>query len=102
MPPDPKAKPDYYDYTYDMFLASVEGEKPETTRFSEWIDAATRDGVYSFEVPRLEAQNTEVHIRRYDGTSFHLLNFSSYNYLGYARHPLVIEAAKQALDQYGL
>jgi 7-keto-8-aminopelargonate synthetase-like enzyme len=79
-----RARPDYYDYTYDMFLASVEGEKPETTRFSEWIDAACRDGVYSFEVPRLEGQNTEVHVRRHDGTALRLLNFSSYNYLGYA------------------
>jgi 7-keto-8-aminopelargonate synthetase-like enzyme len=98
----PKPRPDYYDYTYDMFLASVEGEKSEVIRFSDWMDAAIRDGVYSFEVPRLEAQNAEVQVRRHDGTVLRLLNFSSYNYLGYARHPLVIEAAKRALDQYGL
>ena len=27
---------------------------------------------------------------------------SSYNYLGYSCHPEVIQAAKDALDQYGL
>ena len=29
------------------------------------------------------------------------INFSSYNYLGLSDHPDVIEAAKQAIDQYG-
>jgi len=102
MASEPKPRPEYYDYTYDMFLASADGEKPESIRFSEWIDAASRDGVYSFETPRLEGQDTEVRVRRHDGTQVRLLNFSSYNYLGYARHPQVIEAAKRALDEYGL
>ena len=31
-----------------------------------------------------------------------ILNFSSYNYLGYSTHPQVIDAAKAALDRYGL
>src|SRR5205814_1589509 len=96
------ARPDYYDYTYDMFIASIDGEQSEAVRFFEWIDAADRDGVYAFEAPRLEAQKTEVRARRADGTRLHLLNFSSYNYLGFGLHPEVIEAAKQALDRYGL
>lgn len=29
------------------------------------------------------------------------VNFASYNYLGYANHPQVVDAAKQAIDQYG-
>jgi 7-keto-8-aminopelargonate synthetase-like enzyme len=95
-------EPDYYEFTYDMFIDSIEGEESETARFSGWIDAAERDGVYAFEAPRLEAQKTEVRARRTDGTALRLLNFSSYNYLGYGVHPEVIEAAKRALDQYGL
>ena len=71
------ARPDYYDYTYDMFIASIDGEQSEAVRFSEWIDAADRDGVYAFEAPRLEAQKTEVRARRADGTRLHLLNFLS-------------------------
>jgi glycine C-acetyltransferase len=97
-----KPRPEYYDYTYDMFITSVEGEESEIIRFSKWIDAAAKDGVYTYEAPRLEAQKTEVNARRVDGTPLKLLNFSSYNYLGYGLHPAVIEAAKKALDQYGL
>jgi glycine C-acetyltransferase len=95
-------RPEYYDYTYDMFIGSLDGEQSEAVRFSEWIDAADRDGVYAFEAPRLEGQKTEVRARRADGTPLRLLNFSSYNYLGYGQHPEVIAAAKQALDEYGL
>lgn len=29
------------------------------------------------------------------------INYASYNYLGYSGHPLVAEAAKQAIDRYG-
>jgi 7-keto-8-aminopelargonate synthetase-like enzyme len=97
-----KPKPDYYDYTYDMFIASIDGEQSEAARFSDWIDSASKDGVYAFEAPRLEAQKTKVRARRADGTKLELLNFSSYNYLGYGLHPEVIESAKAALDQYGL
>ncbi|MDB4960395.1 MAG: Glycine C-acetyltransferase [Myxococcales bacterium] len=97
-----KPRPEYYDYTYDMFIASIDGEQSEASRFSDWIDAAERDGVYAFEAPRLEGQKTMVHARRNDGTPLHLLNFSSYNYLGYGMHREVIDAAKAALDQYGL
>jgi glycine C-acetyltransferase len=43
-----------------------------------------------------------VRARRTDGTALRLLNFSSYNYLGYGLHPEVIAAAKDALDRYGL
>jgi 7-keto-8-aminopelargonate synthetase-like enzyme len=97
-----EARPEYYDYTYDMFIASIDGEQSEASRFSEWIDAASRDGVYAFEASRLEGQKTQIRARRADGTALSLLNFSSYNYLGYGMHPEVIAAAKQALDRYGL
>jgi glycine C-acetyltransferase len=97
-----RERPEYYDYTYDMFIASVDGERSEATRFAEWIDVATRDGVYAFEAPRLGAQTPHVRAERTDGTPLSLLNFASYNYLGYSAHPEVIEAAKAALDRYGL
>lgn len=94
--------PEYYDYTYDMFIASIDGEQSEAARFSEWLDAAIADNVYSFELPRLSGQTPLVRARKSDGRELELLNFSSYNYLGYATHPSVIEAAKAALDRYGL
>lgn len=95
-------RPDYLDYTYDMFLSSIDGEQSEAMRFSAWVDAVEKDGLYPFEAPRLEAQYPLVHARRTDGSPLELLNFSSYNYLGLAYHPAVIETAKQALDLYGL
>lgn len=95
-------RPEYYDYTYDMFIASADDEQSEAARFSAWIDAAQQDGVYAFETARQEAQLPSVRALRPDGTALELLNFSSYNYLGYATHPSVIAAAKDALDRYGL
>jgi len=95
-------RPDYYDFTYDMFITSVDGEESEIVRFSNTVNAAIADGVYAYEVPRLEAQRTEVKAQRPDGLQLNLLNFASYNYLGYAHHPSVIAAAKAALDRYGL
>lgn len=98
----PNKRPEYLDYTYDMFLTSIDGEQSEAIRFSQWIDDVERDGLYAFESPRLEAQHPRVKAERTDGRPLDLLNFSSYNYLGLSYHPEVIEAAKDALDRYGL
>jgi len=96
------AEPEYLDYTYDMFLSSIDGEQAETTRFGAWIDAVEKDDLYAFEAQRLEAQRVEVSACRTNGMPLRLLNLSSYNYLGYGYHPQVIEAAKAALDRFGL
>jgi glycine C-acetyltransferase len=85
-----------------MFLGSMDGERSEAVRFSEWVDMVERDGLYPFEAPRMSAQRPEVDVERTDGTPLRLLNFGSYNYLGYGYHPEVIAAAKDALDRYGL
>ncbi len=95
-------EPEYLDYTYDMFLSSIDGEQSEVTRFSAWIDSVEHDERYAFEAPRLGAQRAMVEAVRTDGTPLWLLNLSSYNYLGYGYHPQVIAAAKDALDKFGL
>ncbi len=95
-------RPEYLDYSYDMFLSSIDGEQSEAVRFSEWIDKVEDDGRYPFEAARLGAQHPNVVARRTDGSEVEVLNFSSYNYLGYGYEPSVIEAAKAALDRYGL
>ena len=87
---------------FEMFAAITDGDGSEAERFSAWIDAGNRFGLNSFEAARLGAQHTELTARRADGLAVGLLNFSTYNYLGYAVHPEVIDAAKQALDRYGL
>lgn len=99
---EPKPLPEYHDYTYDMFLSSIDGEQSETVRFSGWVDAVEKDGLYPFEAARLGAQYPELRARRTDGTPLEVLNFSSYNYLGLGYHPEVIAAAKDALDRFGL
>jgi glycine C-acetyltransferase len=85
-----------------MFLSSIDGEQSEAIRFSEWVDAVERDGLYPFEARRLEAQYPRVRAKRTDGSPLDLLNFSSYNYLGLGYHPAVIAAAQEALERYGL
>lgn len=91
------ALPGYTEQTYDMFLASMSKRPEEMERFYEWVDTVKRDDAYRFELPRASHQQAEVDLG--DQTC---LNLSSYNYLGLGYHPEVIEAAKAALDRYGL
>ena len=97
-----QARPAYLDATYDMFIGSIDGEQAESVRFSNWLDAVTDDDMYAFEARRAGAQRPEVNLRRTNGRALHVLNMSSYNYLGLSYYPEVIEAAKAALDRYGL
>ncbi|MEO1337500.1 MAG: aminotransferase class I/II-fold pyridoxal phosphate-dependent enzyme, partial [Myxococcota bacterium] len=99
---DAEALPEYARLTYDMAMTSSSQAHAESQRFSQWVDDISKDNAYSFEVPRMEAQRAMVEVQRHDGQRLKLLNFGSYNYLGLSNHPEVIDAAKAALDQYGL
>lgn len=90
------------DYTYDMFVMNMEAEPEEMTLFRTWVDTLNEAELYSFEAVRHEAQTTEVDLTRQDGERLRVLNFSSYNYLGFSTHPEAIEAARLALSRYGL
>jgi 7-keto-8-aminopelargonate synthetase-like enzyme len=94
--------PDYTRYTYDMFMFGTSPEPAEIERFDDWVQATVDDHTYTFEVPRLKAQLPENDIYRSSDEKLHVVNLSSYNYLGYGYHPEVIAAAKRALDIYGL
>lgn len=93
---------DYRSFTYDMFMFDTGSGFGKFDRFASWIDRAKQDRVYAFESERLGRQGTDVELRREDGEQLHLLNFSSYNYLGLGYHPEVIEAAQDAVAKYGL
>jgi 8-amino-7-oxononanoate synthase len=94
--------PPYTDTTYDMFLYTMSSDLEEADRFSEWIDELKEGGAYAFEASRLQGQDTQVELIREAGERMNLLNFSSYNYLGYSKHPAVQAAAKAAIDRYGI
>jgi len=93
---------DYKTYTYDMFMNSMGQAPAEIKRFSQWVNQASADGIYAFESARTSMQTTEVDLVRETGEAMHLLNFSSYNYLGFGYHPEVIKAAQDAVAQFGL
>lgn len=94
--------PAYTRYTMDMFFTSAGEGDAEITKFNEWRVEVHDADAYSFEVPHLGAQRTEVRVRPVSGPDIDLISFASYNYLGYSYHPEVVAAAKAALDQYGL
>lgn len=95
-------RPQYLDKTYDMFLGSIDGEQAETIRFSEWMDEVVADDAYAFEASRGGPQGPELDVRRANGRPLRVINMSCYNYLGLGYHRDVIDAAKAALDRYGL
>ena len=95
-------KPSYTEFTLDMFSRSSGKNHAEIKQFNQWRNDVISADKYTFETPHLTAQTPEIGVRRIHGDEHKLFNFSSYNYLGYANHPEVINAAKDALDKFGL
>ncbi|MFQ6616935.1 MAG: aminotransferase class I/II-fold pyridoxal phosphate-dependent enzyme, partial [Fidelibacterota bacterium] len=89
-------------YTLDMFSRSVGRDHAEITRFWQWREMVVDAGMYTFEVPHLQAQKPQVKVQRITGEIYDLISLASYNYLGYGYHPEVLDAAKSALDTFGL
>jgi len=95
-------RPSYTEFTLDMFSRSSGKNHSEIKQFNQWRDDIIEADKYTFETPHLTPQTPEISVRRIHGDEHNLVNFSSYNYLGYANHPEVIQAAKEALDAFGL
>ena len=95
-------KPSYTEFTLDMFSRSSGKHHAEIKQFTQWRNDIISADKYTFETPHLTPQTPEIGVRRIHGDEHKLFNFSSYNYLGYANHPEVINAAKDALDKFGL
>jgi 8-amino-7-oxononanoate synthase len=70
---------------------------PEVRNIGERLEEIERNGLRNpyFHVHEGTAGNRSV----IDGVE--MLNFSSYNYLGFSGHPEVIAAAKEAIERYG-
>ena len=97
-----KKRPLFTEFTLDMFSRSSGKSHSEIKQFNQWRDEIIDADKYTFETPHLTPQTPEISVRRIHGDEHELVNFSSYNYLGYANHPEVIQAAKDALDTFGL
>ncbi|MCH8012818.1 MAG: aminotransferase class I/II-fold pyridoxal phosphate-dependent enzyme [Candidatus Marinimicrobia bacterium] len=95
-------KQPYTEYTLDMFLRSAGKDHAEIHQFNRWREEVIKAGKYTFEIPHLYAQKSEIEVQRITGEKYNLINFASYNYLGYSYHPEVLSSAKEALDTYGL
>ena len=92
----------YAEYTYDMFMMNMSAELEEMELFSEYVDILNEKKIYTFEAARSGTQTTETDLARANGESVHVVNLSSYNYLGFSYHPEVIKAAQDAVAKYGL
>jgi 8-amino-7-oxononanoate synthase len=70
---------------------------PEVITLQQRLDEISQFGLRNpyFHVHEGTARNKSV----VDGVE--MLNFSSYNYLGFSGHPEVVAAAKEAIDRYG-
>jgi 7-keto-8-aminopelargonate synthetase-like enzyme len=92
----------YKHYTYDMGMFSIARELDEVDLFNDWLNKLDSNNENVFEAARKGAQKTRVNVRSAAGKDVSLINFSSFNYLGFSYHPDVIQAAKDALDVYGM
>ena len=95
-------KDNYADYTYDMFMMNMSADLEEIDLFSEYVDILNDKKLYTFEAARSGTQTTETDLSRANGEVVHVVNLSSYNYLGFSYHPDVIKAAQDAVGKYGL
>lgn len=85
------------------FESFVEGSDPalsEVRAFHRWAVESQKEAGTSLERTRLGRADAESTFA--DEPSQNLVNLASYNYLGLGSHPEVIQAAKSAVDQYGL
>lgn len=98
----PGGVPVHLRMSYDMFMPGSDPELSEITRFDAWVEQGIAAGCYTFETPRQAAQRPENTLVRENGERLAVINVASYNYLGFGYHPEVIQAAKHALDVYGL
>ena len=69
--------------------------------FTEWRGKGAVWAASLYEPDMLGSADARTTIQ-YGGKAQPVINFSSYNYLGLANHPEVIEAAKAALSKYGM
>ncbi len=88
----------------DFFFNDSENVLDPPSDFEEWINHPdVQRGYGFFEQKLLHAPTVRTEIEsRFDGKRRKIINLTSYNYLGLSTHPEVLQAAKEAMDEYGL
>lgn len=71
--------------------------RPKLDHFAQAVEGLKREGLYKEERVLKSPQGAEIELANGD----RVINLCSNNYLGFANHPSLIEAAKRALDSYG-
>lgn len=91
----PETSPSYTD-----FMSGTDRTLSEVRSFSSWISQAKAQKPFSLERTRLTTAEASA---RYTGApDRELINLSTYNYLGLSAHPRVVEAARAAIERYGI
>ena len=83
------------------FMPNESKALSEVDAFSEWMHSLKDQQQFCFHDSRITAPLPNIQLKLTASDS-RFINFTSYNYLGLATHPKVIDAAKKGLDQYGL
>ncbi len=97
--------PDLMNFSFaDFFFNDSKHVTAPPADFEEWISNPQIQKAFQLTEQQLLAApkvETEV-ISNIDGKRRKIINLTSYNYLGLSTHPEVIQAAKEAMDVYGL
>lgn len=95
---------DSSDYDYSSFYYSSSDDVFAILEpYTEWYDNAQLRGYYLYGQPMSSRPTTRVELQeKLEQRRLNLLNLSSYNYLGLSYRPEVVDAAKRALDRYGM
>jgi glycine C-acetyltransferase len=97
-------KPAFSEYDYSNFYYGA-GDDPLNllAPFGKWYREARENGYYLYQEALGSAPTTHVRVKNgKTGEWKELLNLASYNYLGISYREEVKEAAREALDRYGL
>lgn len=70
--------------------------------FSKWTRDSRPGGYYLYELSADSAPGVNIRLSDNAGVDQSLFNLASYNYLGLAQHPEVVEAAIESLRHFGL
>ena len=88
----------------DFFYNDSDSVLEPPSDFQEWMSHPRVQKSFSFFEQQLlgaPTARTEI-LSNIDQTRRPIINLTSYNYLGLSTHPEVVEAAKSALDTYGM